>query len=272
MRLQKQNMIREIPLEWIVDPITKEEPVFIENLAHCTSGKYKKNTIGGYWCFIPETLEELNSPLWTTWKQLQRNGEMSYLNDPEHNLGIGPRQDFLDFADFCNFNGSILDVGCGPQKNPTHMKYCTNENAFFVGIDPLIGEQPREFAFVQGLAEYVPFRENIFDQVSFVTTLDHFIDPKSPLIEAQRVLKEDGSIFVWLGEKDKNAPPPVEKPDWYEKLKIPEGAEDQFHYKRISSMDFIQNVKEIGLKISLQKTIEIDDFRRNNFYCLRQMI
>ena len=77
---------------------------------------------------------------------------------------------------------------------------------------------------------------------------------------------------VLLGEKDKNAPPAGEKNDWYEKLRIPEGAEDQFHYKRISSMDFIQNVKEIGLKISLQKRIEIDDFRRNNFYCLGQMI
>ncbi len=269
MKLKGENMIREIPLEWIVDPITKEDPVIIENLAHCTTGKYTKDAIGGCWRFIPETLEELNTRLWTTWKELQRNGEMSYLNDPEHNLGIGPRQDFLDFADFCNFNGSILDVGCGPQKKPTHMKYCGNENAFFVGIDPLIGEQPREFAFVQGLAEYLPLRENIFDQVLFVTTLDHFIDPKLPLLEALRVMKKDGGIFVWLGEKDKNAPTMGEKPEWYQKLTIPEGAEDQFHYKRINNMDFIHIIKEIGLDISFKKTIEIDNFRRNNFYCLR---
>lgn len=264
-------MIHEIPLEWIVDPITKEKPLFIENIAHCTSGKYKKDAIGRYWCFMPEALEELNSPLWTTWKELQRNGEMSYFKDPEHNLGIGPRQDFFDFADFCNFNGYILDVGCGPQKNPTHMKYCNNENAFFVGIDPLVGEQPREFTFIQGLGEYLPLRDNIFDQVLFVTTLDHFIDPKLPLVEARRVLKDGGNIFVWLGEKEKNAPKPSEKPDWYKKLKIPEGAEDQFHYKKICDTDFIQNVKDVGLKINVQKTIEIDEFRRNKFYCLEQI-
>lgn len=266
----KRKMILNIPNEWIVDPVTKEKPIFIEDIAYCKSGKYNKNICGNYWCFIPEALKELNSPLWKIWKTLQSNGEMSYLNDPENNLGVGPRQDFIDFADFCNFNGTVLDIGCGPQKIPTHMDYCKNENVFFVGLDPLTGEQPRDFAFIQGLAEYLPFQKNTFDQILFVTTLDHFIDPKLPLIQAKTVLKKTGSIFVWIGEKDKTAPPPIIKSEWYERLVIPQGAEDRFHYKRISNTDFIQMVNQIGLHIDLQKTIEIDEYRRNNFYRLRQ--
>jgi hypothetical protein len=117
-------------------------------------------------------------------------------------LGVGEREDFRLFADWSRFHGNVLDVGVGPQKVPSHMRYAAGGDATFWGIDPLRGEQPREYGFVQGLGEFLPFGDGIFDQVLFVTSLDHFIDPRVPLREARRVLAAGGEVCVWLGEKD----------------------------------------------------------------------
>jgi hypothetical protein len=41
--------------------------------------------------------EALTSGQWAVWEQLQRNGEVSYEADPEHNLGVGAREDVQRF-------------------------------------------------------------------------------------------------------------------------------------------------------------------------------
>ncbi len=186
----------------------------------------------GFWDFTPTKLEELRSPEWKHGSSSRLNGMVSYQQDPEHNLGVGERNDFQQFADFCRFRGAILDIGVGPQRIPSHFECAARSDVFFAGIDPLRGDQPREFAFVQGLGEYLPFREGFFDQVLFVTSLDHFIDPRRPLSEARRVVKPEGDVCIWIGEKDKGAPKPVKTHEWYEKLNVPVGAEDRFHYRR----------------------------------------
>jgi ubiquinone/menaquinone biosynthesis C-methylase UbiE len=171
-----------------------------------------------------------------------------YKLHPERNLGVGKRADFLEFSNFAAFSGNVLDVGVGPQRIPTHMEYGSTENVHFVGIDPLVGEQPREFDFVRGLAEFLPFRDRLFDHVLFVTTMDHFIDPRPALKEAKRVMKKNGIISVWIGEKDRNAPQ-SSVADWYEKLSVPDGAEDRFHYKRLTAQDFLGYYPSLGFML-----------------------
>ncbi|MBK8125693.1 MAG: methyltransferase domain-containing protein [Elusimicrobia bacterium] len=154
----------------------------------------------------------MHGDTYAMWEQLQENGEVSYREDPEHNLGVGARADHLAFADFCGFHGNVLDVGVGPQKEPTHLQRARDKSAFFVGIDPLAGEQPRNFAFVRGLAEHLPFRDGVFDQVLFVTSLDHMLDPVGALREARRVTKPEGRVFLWMGEKNPARPSPPAAP------------------------------------------------------------
>jgi SAM-dependent methyltransferase len=254
--------------DWLTCPVTKEK-LTSEN-GKLLSSKFEYTNTNGFWNFIPNKLEELNSPLWKVWNQLQDNGVSSYKNSPTNNLGVGPRKDFLQFAEFCNFNGLVLDVGVGPQKAPSHIEYNQKADVQFVGIDPLEGHQPRDFAFVQGLGEYLPFKNDLFNQVLFVTSLDHFIDPVIALQEAARVVMPDGDICVWLGEKDKNAPKPATSPDWYKALQIPEGAEDPFHYRRFSVVDFKTFLPKANLTITEEKIIEVDQWRKNCFYRLKK--
>jgi SAM-dependent methyltransferase len=258
-----------LPSDWLVDPVTKNPPSFAGDVAHCDSGDYRHYAAEGYWDFLPADLVGLFGEKARIWETLQRNGEASYLNDPERNLGVGPRADFLAFAEFSRFRGNVLDVGCGPQKLPTHMAASSGPDVFFCGIDPLVGDQPRGFAFVRGLGEYLPFRAALFDQVLFVTSLDHFLDPTPPLIEARRVLSPGGEVCVWIGEKDKNAPRPAASPDWYRRLEVPGDAQDAFHYRRFGIEDFERFVAGAGLAIADRRVTEVDQWRRNVFFRLR---
>lgn len=259
----------EIPIEWLVCPETKVSFKQFEDNLVSENGTYKKNKEYEFWNFIPNELKIFDKKRWDSWNILQENATIPYNQESQKNLGVGPRKDFIQFANFCDFKGLILDVGVGPQKLPSHIEYNTKTDVRFIGIDPLVGEQPRGFSFVQGLGEYLPFKDDLFDQVLFVTSLDHFIDPVVALIEAKRVLKKEGDICVWLGEKDKNTPKPKESPDWYKKLKIPEGAEDPFHLKRFNNNEFENYLENVKLKIVEKEIHLVDEWRKNVFYRIR---
>jgi SAM-dependent methyltransferase len=139
--------------------------------------------------------DEVLRSKWSLWEELQANGEMSYQHESEASLSVGERQDAARFTVFCNLRGTVLDVGCGPQARPS---YAGAER--FVGIDPLRGERRREFDFVQGIGEYLPFCDGVFDHVLFATSLDHLLDPTRALREAARVLAPHGTIEIWSGE------------------------------------------------------------------------
>jgi SAM-dependent methyltransferase len=262
----KEVSTYEIDTGYFVCPVTKG-PLIQKNdelVSPGTGSSYDNKA--GFWNFIPKKLDVLNNEIWKVWQQLQDNGVVAYENNPVANLGIGPRKDFISFGEFCNYKGLILDIGVGPQELPTHFEYVKSQHPYqFIGLDPLVGQQPRKFAFVQGLGEYLPFREKLFDQVLYATSLDHFINPVETLLEAKRVLKNGGEICIWIGEKDKNTPKPNESPDWYQKLEIPEGAQDPFHFKRFTTDEFRKYVTEAGLKISEEKEMKVDQWRKNIF-------
>jgi SAM-dependent methyltransferase len=149
---------------------------------------------------IPPPDETMRSK-WSLWEALQANGELSYRAEPEANLSVGDREDAASFGAFCELSGVVLDVGCGPQALPAY-----SGGDRFVGIDPLRGADERQFDFVQGLGEYLPFRPQTFDHVVYATSLDHMIDPVRALRDAARVLKPEGTIDIWSGEISSSSP------------------------------------------------------------------
>lgn len=91
--------------------------------------------------------------------------------------------------------GTCLDVGSGILPKPYYMKVAREVR--FTGIDPEEGTIQREYKFIKGVAEQLPFEDKTFDAVLFATSLDHVLDPKLALREAVRVVIPGGYIFVW---------------------------------------------------------------------------
>lgn len=259
--------MQEIDVNYFVCPVTKNALQNKGGELITTETGVAYDNKEGFWNFIPKNLNVLNNEMWQVWNQLQDNGVVAYDNNPTSNLGIGPRKDFISFGEFCDYKGLVLDIGVGPQELPTHIEYVKAANDYsFIGIDPLVGQQPRKFPFVLGLGEYLPFGDELFDRVLYVTSLDHFIDPVETLLEAKRVLKPDGIICIWIGEKDANTPKPTESPEWYKKLEIPEGAQDPFHFKRFTVSELKEYLISAGLKVHEEVEIKVDEWRKNVFF------
>ena len=190
---------------------------------------------------------------WILWEQLQSNGERAYQADPQLHLSVRERRDARLFAEFADLQGLVLDVGCGVQALPSYARGLAGE---LVGIDPLRGERDRGFEFVQGVAEYLPFRDHSFDRVLFATSIDHVLVPELAVAEARRVCNVDGYVCVWFGE--------VGDASLLERLgarvgrwakrgatewDVPDGAIDPFHVDHPDARTVIEWLEEAGLTV-----------------------
>lgn len=223
--------------------------------------------VGTFWDFVLPGFRGQAS-VWETWDQMQLNGQISYENDPDHNLGVGARGDYLAFGKFCDFSGLVLDIGCGPQAWPAHFRSAVKP-VKFVGIDPLIKTSGPEYTQLHALAEYLPFRSYCFEQAIFTTSLDHFIDPVRALMEASRVIKKTGIINIWIGEKHGEPPRTQASPEWYISLKKPEEAADPFHIERLTAEKIEAAFSAASLLVVRKEILEIDRYRRNIFFSVR---
>src|SRR4051794_25977647 len=88
-----------------------------DNESACPSCGHPYRRLPWAWELLPPS-SAVASDLWSVWERLQANGLVSYDADPQHNLGVGPRDDVTSFARFCDLRGRVLDVGCGPQPRP----------------------------------------------------------------------------------------------------------------------------------------------------------
>jgi SAM-dependent methyltransferase len=96
--------------------------------------------------------------------------------------------------------GLVLDVGCGTAALPPYHR--RDGRARYVGVDPLVGTIARDFEFVVGVGERLPFRSARFDVVVSATTLDHVVDAAASLREVRRVVRPGGRVAIWMGVVD----------------------------------------------------------------------
>lgn len=93
-------------------------------------------------------------------------------------------------------NNLVLDVGCGSAK-PTKIIAQTNKVvALDVSIEVLINAKNNEIPFVCGVAENLPFKEEVFDVVCAIELIEHLKRPEAFLSEVRRVLKENGKLVL----------------------------------------------------------------------------
>jgi SAM-dependent methyltransferase len=142
-------------------------------------------------CDVPRLLP--SEGLGVEWETKQELGEHEYSG--ARATGIARR-----FARFADVNGIVLDVGSGVEPRPGYLE--PREGRTYVGLDPLVGTARRDFDFVQGIAERLPFGDETVDGAISATMLDHVPDPARVLDEIRRVLRREGRLAVWIGVVD----------------------------------------------------------------------
>lgn len=96
---------------------------------------------------------------------------------------------------------SVLEVGCGTGH---WLDAVQDDAALLVGVDRSLGMLRRarkaesRALLVQGTAELLPLRTQLFDRVLCVNALHHFPDPRGFIAECRRVLRSGGS-FLTIG-------------------------------------------------------------------------
>ena len=265
-----------------------------ERAVRCPGCKRCYSLNGGVYNMTPvPPADELLRSKWDAWQKLQDNGLLSYTAAPEFNLSVGLREDALAFRSFCQPSGLILDIGCGPQAYSSYLP----EVGEVVGIDPLAGCQPRGFAFVQGIGEYLPFRDETFDQILYASSLDHIMNPRRSLAEAVRCVKRGGKISLWIdGLADDDSTnnqsaaqryrtlatkgfKSLSRHSWLKKIglrrtvayvvsvakmKVPEGASDCFHFSHLNVAAVLGWLTELKLSITAQR-----DYREADSYFIQ---
>ncbi|NOZ63968.1 MAG: methyltransferase domain-containing protein [Caldiserica bacterium] len=102
--------------------------------------------------------------------------------------------------------GTVLDVGCG--RGEILNKICAHYDLKGVGLDISIEAikiarfyNPLVNQYWVGDAESLPFRDNSFDLVISLDTLEHLSSPLTALEEMVRVLKPGGKLLVYTLNK-----------------------------------------------------------------------
>jgi SAM-dependent methyltransferase len=95
--------------------------------------------------------------------------------------------------------GTVLDIGCD---NPILSSSLFPPACSYIGIDPYATCSEEQGFRVIGIAEILPFRTAVFDNVAFFGSMDHILDFHTAIRESWRVLANNGMIvistYAWL--------------------------------------------------------------------------
>ena len=184
--------------ELLVDPLDQSPLSFFRGpdnkLAEISSDARSYRITNGHPDLTPDPLPTNLAERQKLWDRLQENGKFSYDADPVLNLST--EDGFAtEFQKATKIEGCVLDIGCGPQAHSP--RYLDGHGIGpVIGIDPLAGATEREFPFVVGISETLPFADESFDGVVFCRSLDHVLDTATALQEAMRVLRPGGRLCV----------------------------------------------------------------------------
>lgn len=148
----------------------------------------------------PYVLDSPETEIMNLWgSSIENNPSKGYLDfykTPEGERILKEEVDYLK-KELEGYNVS-LDIGCGPGIFEKELS-----DKEIIGIDRSedmlqLARWESRTRFVLANAEKLPFKENIFDCVFFVTSLEFINDYKKAIEEAIRVLKKGGKIIVFL--------------------------------------------------------------------------
>ena len=95
----------------------------------------------------------------------------------------------------------LLDIACG---GGYFLQEAEKTGAETFGLDlstaaiKIALEKAQKSNILCGAGENLPFKDNLFDYITNLGSLEHFLDPKKGLKEMARVLKKDGKAVLLL--------------------------------------------------------------------------
>ena len=137
--------------------------------------------------------------------------------------------------------GYTLDLGGGTGRVTREL-----ENVIVVDVSfQMLRQSIKRGKFaVRAEAESLPFRDNAFAQIVIVDALHHFLDQKSALQEAFRVLEPDGSIYI---EEPNIDTFPVKVVALLERMAL-------MGSRFFSKKDIVSLAEELGFDVSSEET------------------
>jgi SAM-dependent methyltransferase len=191
----------ELLLEYLACPVEPSNPLIPirdndDNVIAIRSGEREYHVTNNIPRMIPE-IEEKKKGAWQRWEKLFSHWWQVFGNQPEIIKSVvdDPVAGYVGKMISRHGGGLFLDVGCGTAPVHPHMEAC-RDSVSWIGIDPVVGENTRCFPFVQGLGEYLPFRDGVFDGALFSLVLSNLLDPLQALRQASRVLKSEGKVYL----------------------------------------------------------------------------
>ena len=155
----------------------------------------------------------LDTPEWRLWQdhlqglQARRKQRLEHKGQITSRLSRASRSGVKDA--FCRFTriggGRILDVGCGPGSIQRHLERYSAGRVEYYGLDPVPFPDTR-FFFVQGVAEYLPFKDDTFAHLIVTSSLDHFCEPDRFFREVTRVLTPEGRFHLLQSIHETSSP------------------------------------------------------------------
>jgi SAM-dependent methyltransferase len=136
-------------------------------------------------------------------KVLNNNGLIGYELLREGSISLPSRGDVQRFRKFLvghARSGVMLDIGCGVLEVPGYLEFESGAEFELVGLDPIDNRSFRGLRIV-GCSEFMPFPDASIDTAVFATSLDHVCSLTATTRETARVLKPDGRVIVWMGDR-----------------------------------------------------------------------
>ncbi len=103
--------------------------------------------------------------------------------------------------------GRTLDIACGVGKLAARFRQAGGEawgmepSADMLALSRFVIARDA-VALTRGVAETLPFQDATFDRIVCMGALDHFVEPRSFMQEAARILKPDGRVVIALANYD----------------------------------------------------------------------
>ena len=99
-----------------------------------------------------------------------------------------------NIAEELPYRGLVIDMGCGTSPYKGIIREKASE---YIGVDWKKGiKGRREIDVLANLNESLPFKACIADTITAFQVIEHLAEPEKFLLEAYRILKDKGRIFI----------------------------------------------------------------------------